>query len=327
MNRAFTSPAFRELAPIYIVMVVVIIANFVLEPNLLSLGSIRDLCVQVAPYALAAMAQTMIMLLAGVDLAVGALMSLSSTLVATQLSPGGPNFLVIIGVAVLCSILGSLTGLFVAALRLPALVVTLAASFIWGGIALLVLPQPGGAFPDDVAIYFTGIYSGVPIVIALIVIALLLWLAVRRSPTGLRIYAVGNAPAAARLTGLSVIRPHVWAFGLGGLFAGLGGIVLSAQTGSGDAVIGTPFTLSSIAAAVIGGVSLFGGKGRMAGAVAGAVIIAMLSNLLQYAGVASFAQYIVQGAILLAIVCFTAWRRIVNEHRAFREPVLVGATR
>jgi ribose transport system permease protein len=302
----------QELVPIYAVMVVVIAANAMLQGNLVANGNLGDLLVQLAPYVLAAMAQTTVMLLAGIDLSVGAMMSLTSTLLATRLGHGPLDLLVVLAVLAVTGALSALTGVLIALLRLPAIVVTLATSFLWGGLALAILPEPGGSVPEGVAAWVTGTYGPVPMVALVLIACFAAWSQFRRTRAGLRLYAAGDAARAARVTGLSVVRAHAWGFGLAGVLAGLGGLVLSAQTGSGDPDIGAPFTLASIAAAVLGGVSFFGGEGRMAGSVAGAVVIGMLVNLLLYANVSSFYQYIVQGAILIAVVAFTAWRRGVS---------------
>jgi ribose transport system permease protein len=326
LRRTLAGAPVRELGPIYLVMLAVVGANFVLEPSLLSSANITDLAVQVAPFVLVALAQTMVMLLAGIDLAVGALVSLASTITARTLGHGVADLGVILAIIAAVGCLGSLTGLFVAVLRVPALVVTLATSFIWEGVALKVLPQAGGNVPSGDAVYFTGALFGVPIVVVLIALVLIAWATLRRSPAGLRLYAVGNNPMAARLSGLSVIRGHMLAYGLGAGCSALAGIVLSAQTSSGDPNIGTPFTLSSVAAAIIGGISLFGGRGRVAGAVAGAIVIGMLNNLLLYAGVSSFFQYVVQGGMLLLIVGFTTWRRMRLARETTSGPAVAQAT-
>ena len=267
------------------------IVNAAVQPEFFSADNLRDMSVLLAPFILIAMAQSMVMVLAGVDLAVGAMVSLSSVVLARSLGHGSADLLTIAVIVMGCGILGAITGLVVSRLGLPALVVTLATSFIWTGLALTVLPQPGGSIPDGVAVWVTGVYSGVPMSAVICVVVFLAWTQLRKSTVGLRIFAVGGSGRAAEMSGLSPLKAHAWAFGAAALLAGIAGLVLSAQTGSGDAAIGTPFTLASLTAAVIGGVSLFGGQGRMLGAVAGAVVIALISNILIYVGVSSFYQF------------------------------------
>ncbi len=151
--------------------------------------------------------------------------------------------------------------------------------------------------------------SPLPSVAIILVAAILLWQFPRDTSIGLHIYATGDNPHAARVTGVSLWASYAWAFGLGGLFSGLAGIVLSAQTSSVDPHIDDPFTLSSIAAAVVGGVSFFGGDGKVVGSIAGAVVIGILVSLLVFQGVSSFWQGVVEGVILVIVVAITTWRR------------------
>lgn len=301
-----------DLLPIYAIMVVIVVATAVLQGQLFSTANITDLLVQLAPYILTAMAQSLVMLLAGVDLSVGAVMSLASTLLATRLGHGGGDLLIVIGVLVVTGLIGAATGVFISLFELPAIVVTLATSFLWGGLALAVLPQPGGNVPTNTALWVIGDYGGVPLTAVLLVLCFAVWAYMRRTRAGLRLYAVGASPKAARSTGLNVLRSHAIAYGLAGVLTGLAALVISAQTGSGDPNIGDPFTLSSIAAAVLGGVSFFGGEAKMAGSVAGGIVIGMIVNLLLYAHVSSFYQYIAEGVILVAAVAFSARRKGVS---------------
>jgi ribose transport system permease protein len=301
---------YRDLIPIYGAMLIVLGLTAVLQSkNVFTLENITSLIVELTPYILAAMAQTLVMLLGGIDLSVGALISLSSTLVATHLNYGGANALVILGILAFTGILGALTGLFIDLFKLPAIVVTLATSFIWEGLAMRVLPTPGGEVPDSVALWLIGVYGPVPLMAVILLLCFVLWGYLRSTRVGLLIYAVGSNPKGARATGLSTRAAHAWTYGLAGVFAGLAGIVLSAQTSSGNAHIGDPLTLASIAAAVLGGISFFGGEGKMAGSVAGAIVLGMLVDLLFYAGFTSFYEYIAEGVILLLVVGFSFWRR------------------
>lgn len=311
MNRLRTSwLRYRDLVPIYSGMFVVLGLTAILQSrSVFTLENITTLLVQIAPYILAAMAQTMIMLLGGIDLSVGAMISLASTIVATNLTHGDANWLVIVAVLLLTSLLGALTGILINLFKLPAIIVTLATSFIWGGVALRILPTPGGNVPDSVSLWLVGVYGPVPMMAVILLFCFLLWGYLRSTRIGLLIYSVGSNPVGARATGLSSWLAHAWAYGLSGFFAGLAGVALSAQTSSGNSHIGDPLTLSSIAAAVLGGVSFFGGEGKMAGSVAGAIVLGMLVNLLFYAGFTSFYQYIAEGVILLIVVGFTLWRR------------------
>ncbi|HEY4385537.1 MAG TPA: ABC transporter permease [Ktedonobacteraceae bacterium] len=300
---------YRDIIPIYVGMILVIILTAVLQgSSMFTQSNITTLLVQIAPFILAAMAQSLIMLLGGIDLSIGAMISLASTLIATNLTHGAANWLVVIGVLVLTGLLGVLTGVLIRVFNLPAIVVTLATSFIWGGLALRILPTPGGNIPNDISLWIVGVFGPIPLMAVILILCFVVWGYLRSTRIGLLIYSVGNNPKGARATGLSLLAAHAWAYGLAGVFAGLAGIILSAQTGSGDPSIGTPFQLSSIAAAVLGGISFFGGSGKMAGCVAGGIVLGLLVDLLFYAGFASFYQYVAEGVILVLVVGVAAWR-------------------
>jgi ribose transport system permease protein len=310
-------PAFLlrwDLAPTLLIATAVVAADASLQSGFFSSGNLAELLVQLAPFILVAMAQTLVMLLAGLDLSIGALMSLGSTLVATHLHGGLVDVPVLAAVVLLCGVASAATGVLIAAMRLPALIVTLATSFIWAGLALYVLPQPGGNVPGSTASWFTGSTGPVPNVAILLVACFVVWSHFRRTRAGLHIYALGANTRAARASGLSPVRVYAVAHGLAGCLVGLAAVVISAQTSSGDPGIGAPFTLASFAAAVLGGVSFFGGRGKMVGAIAGAVVIGMLVNLLLYAGVSSFYEDIGEGVLLVLAVSIRLVRARFSAH-------------
>jgi ribose transport system permease protein len=217
-------------------------------------------------------------------------------------------------VALIAAILvGVVNGVLVAYAKLPALIVTLATLSILSGIALYILPTPGGGVPEwfsDIPLILIG-----PIPLAavlLIAIPAALWLPVRRSRLGTALFAVGNDEAAAFVSGVKVQRTTAIAYVFSALFSGIGGVFITMITVSGDPNIGVPFTLNSIAAAVLGGAALAGGRGTIAGAVAGAFILSFITNLLFSMGIESYWQYTVTGGLLVA---------------ALAVPYLVGAIR
>ena len=259
------------------------------------------------PLALAAMAQTCVVLTGGIDLSVGALMSLANVIAANWMVhasyPGalGMALVLMAGGAAL----GALTALAINVTRVPDIIVTLATSAIWGGLALQVMPTPGGGVPQAFADLLTGGVrgSGVPAGLLVIAVAvLILWLPMRLSRPGLALYALGSNRTAAFLSGVDVSRTRVLAYALGGVFAALGGLVLTAQTGNGSAHAGDTYTLNSVAAIVIGGVALTGGRGGMLGPIAAAFILNLLSAILGFDGVDPNYGQVIQGAVVVLAV-------------------------
>ena len=284
-------------------LVVVLIAYQQLDPTLLQPATITILSAQFQPLILAAVGQTIVMLTGGIDLSLGAVLSLGMAVFAVTATDSTAGVVGAMGLALAVTMVaGAANGALVAYAGLPPIVVTLATSFLWAGVTLIVLPQPGGHVPAGlVSAYNLGWY-GVALPAVAIVVALVLWKLVRTTRFGLTLYAVGGNEHGAYANGIDTRRTKILAYGFAGFFVGLAGIGLAIQTGSGDPTIGTPYTLNSIAVAVLGGISFFGGVGQMRGTVLGALLFGLLSNLLLFTGISTFYQMILQGVVLVFAV-------------------------
>jgi ribose transport system permease protein len=299
----------RGLGGLYLVVAAFLVLYAVLFPGILSVGGFSKFTQNWFPLALVTMAQALLMLNGGITLAIGPLVSLGAVIAATTMEgvfgvPGGFAAVALAGLAI-----GAVTGVIVAHLRLPAIIVTLAGSFIITGVALILLPRPGGFIPDWLS---NGLAGHTPVAFLLLVVILLGWKAFLATPLGLGIYAAGDNPVGAFRSGVPVERAKVVAFALSGLLAALAGLFVAAQTGSGDPIIGTPFTLNSIAAAVLGGVGFLGGKGTMRGAICGSLLLSVMINVMFFLGFPPVAQYVAQGLIIVGAVAVPellgAWR-------------------
>ncbi|MEI8333323.1 MAG: ABC transporter permease, partial [Chloroflexota bacterium] len=240
-------------------------------------AGVQGLAISALPLALAAVAQAIVVISGGIDLSIGSMMALTSV-VAAVLMKGQPEefgVVVVVAVVLLGLFLGAVNGSLVVLTRVPDIVVTLAMSFVWAGCALLVLQSPGGAatkWLKDLILGSLGSAWVPKAAVVLIVIVALVWIPVRRSRFGLSLYAIGsNRPAAFR-SGVSVGRTRILAYMLMGGFTALAGLSLIASTGIGTPVPG-PYTLMSVAAVVLGGVSLAGGRGGVFGPIVGVVIL------------------------------------------------------
>lgn len=269
---------------------------------------------------LAAIGQTLVVITGGIDLSVGGIVDLTNSAAARMMQPN-PGSMIAVSLVVLLIGAGAglLNGLLVAYGRLQPIVVTLATLAVWQGVALLVLPQPGGAIPPDFSNALSGTIpalANLPCGLVILAVLVLVWQTLRRTPFVTVLYAIGNDERAARANGMPVLRAKVGAYTLGGAFAGAAGLCFAAVTTSGDATSGTPMTLTSIAAVVLGGVSLFGGRGSAIGALAGAFILTLLLNVLFFAGVNPQLQDFFQGLFLiLAVMASTLVRRLVQRTR------------
>ena len=267
---------------------------------------------------LAAIGQALVVLTGGIDLSVGGVVDVTNS-VAAQMMHDNPGSMLAVSLLVLLIGAGAglLNGVLVAYGRLQPIVVTLATLAIWQGVALLVLPQPGGLIPPGFSNLLAGTIpalDNLPGGLVVLAVLVLLWHLLRRTPFLVALYAIGNDERAARANGLPILRAKVGAYTLGGTFAGAAGLYFAAVTTSGDATSGTPLTLTSIAAVVLGGISLFGGRGSAAGALAGAFILTLLLNVLFFAGVNPQLQDFFQGLFLiLAVMASTLVRRLLQR--------------
>jgi ribose transport system permease protein len=253
------------------------------------------------PLAFAALAQTLVVLTRGIDLSVGGVIDLTNA-VAAQTLMGGPIATGLWTVAILLigAACGLLNGVLVAVGRLQPILVTLATLSIYQGIAIRVLPQPGGAMPPG----FTNVLANPNWPISLLYVPLIgvLWAIFRRTRLGVAVYAVGNDAMAASSHGISVKRTVILAYTLGGVASACAGLFLAANATAGDATTGDTYTLTSIVAAVLGGVSLFGGRGSGLGALFGAFVTVMVVNILFFAHIDPLYQTFYEGLFLLAAV-------------------------
>jgi ribose transport system permease protein len=284
----------------YAVLAVVVAIWLALTPSL-TLESFTNTVGQKIPLALVAVGATIVIVTRGIDLSVGGTLALVNVIIAKGGDSGADVLLwTLLAIAAALAV-GLVNGVLVAYFRLPSLIVTLGTLSILLGAALYILPTPGGSVPGWFSDVLLIVVGPVPLAAVLLIgIPLAIWWPIRRSRLGTALFAVGNDETAAFVSGIDVRRVTAFAYILSALFAGLGGVITTMITVSGDPSIGAPFTLNSIAAAVLGGAALAGGRATAAGAIAGALILSFITNLLFSLGIESYWQYVVTGAILIA---------------------------
>ncbi|HEY6589699.1 MAG TPA: ABC transporter permease [Actinomycetota bacterium] len=268
---------------------------------------IRGIVAGTMTLALLAMAQSVIVISGGIDLSVGAMMVLANCIAARLMLDQdlGPVVLVAIGVVAVAMILSGLIGLVTVVSGVPDIVVTLAASFILAGLALVVLDGPGGGTnPRFQELIVGGFDQPLPSLLWLAGLLALVWLPFKRSRLGIATYAVGSDRAAAFLSGVRVGRTRVIAYVLGGFFSGMAGVVTTAFTGSGEprASIGATATLTSVAAVVLGGVALMGGSGTLLGPVLAAFCLSLIPALMLGLGWDPNYAEVARGIIIIVVV-------------------------
>jgi ribose transport system permease protein len=269
-------------------------------------AGVQGLAISVLPLALATAAQAIVVISGGIDLSIGSMMALTSVVAASQMMGQSEEFgvVVVLGVVLLGIVLGTVNGTLIVITRVPDIVVTLAMSFVWAGAALLVLRTPGGGS----ALWLRDLVSG-PILnewipkaaLVLVLVVALIWIPIQRSRLGLSLYAIGSNQLAAFRSGVSVGPTKIIAYALTGLFSALAGLSLTASTGIGAPVPG-PYTLLSVAAVVLGGVSLAGGRGGLFGPIVGVVILQLLRTDMTFLKWNTNLATVAQGVILIGVV-------------------------
>ena len=286
-------------------LILLLVFTKLIQPNY-GVTGVKGLAISVLPLALAAVAQAVVVIAGGIDLSIGSMMALTSVVSALLMKDqsDGVGVAVLIGVMLLGLALGAVNGSVVVLTRVPDIVVTLAMSFVWAGCALLVLKTPGGGSAVWLKELVTGSIGSEWIpraAITMIAVVAVIWIPVRRSRLGLSMYAIGSNRLAAFRSGVPVGRTKVLAYVLTGLFAALGGLSLTASTGIGTPVPG-PYTLLSVAAVVLGGVSLAGGRGGVFGPIVAVVILQLIRTDMTFLNVNSNLAVVAQGAILIGVV-------------------------
>ena len=268
---------------------------------------IRGIVAGTMTLALLAMAQSVIVISGGIDLSVGAMMVLANCIAARLMLDQdlGTVVLIAVMVVVVAMVLSGLIGTVAVVSGVPDIVVTLAASFILGGLALIVLDGPGGGTnPRFQELIVGGFDQPLPSLLWLAGLLALVWLPFKRSRLGVATYAVGSDRAAAFLSGVRVGRTRVIAYVLGGFFSGMAGVVTTAFTGSGEprASIGATATLTSVAAVVLGGVALMGGSGTLLGPVLAAFCLSLIPALMLGLGWDPNYAEVARGIIIIVVV-------------------------
>lgn len=292
-----------------------------------------------------ALAQAMAVITGGLDLSVGAVMTLTNSL-ASEIVRGEPWQILLGCLATVATgtAFGLMNGVIIVYGRLQPIIATLASGAVAIGLALLIRPTPGGDvdgdlswaltnslrdlaetygwFEDGDAAWFQPIaWFPVPLIILIVVVGSV-WIPLKRTVTGRTIYAIGSSLNAAYMSGLPINRARLTAFTLGGFFAGCAGLYLAIQTGTGNADIPQAgvYTLNSIAAVVLGGISLLGGVGSAIGAIFGAMILRVISFYFRILSIDPLMQTLVEGVVLLGAVSLGAFRtlRVKNRLELFR---------
>jgi ribose transport system permease protein len=308
--------------PALIACVVLMIANTAANPSFVSPDNWRPVLIAASPFIITALAQT-VPILSGngsLDLSVGPLAGLVSAVIASTLGRNGIlDPVSTIGAALAIGIAsGLINGVLVAVARVQPIIATLGTFLVYQGLTLEVLPTAGGVSPPWMR-YLVGDVADIPGILFLFALIALCWLALGRTAFKRNLMAVGGDIRAAYTSGVDIVGVRILAYVIAGILGAIAGIVFTAVLASADPTAGVPYTLTSVAAAVLGGVSLMGGRGGFLGAAAGGALLFLIQNLFTLAQVSVFYVQIAYGVILLAALGLNA----ISDRLARRR--LIGA--
>ncbi len=268
------------------------------------------------PFAFATAGMAVVVIVGGIDLSVASMMAVCAvtTAVLMERMAGVPAVFIVLLAGL---VMGLINGALIVLTRVPDIVVTLAMLFVWEGTALLILESPGGRTADWLQQTIRGGFVLDILPKAFLVTALciaLVWVPIRRSKLGLSIYATGSDELAAFRSGVAVGRTRILAYGICGLFCAFGGLSLASLTGIGEPVPG-PYLLASVAAVVLGGVVLGGGKGGLLGPIIAVFILRLIRTILTLLAVDPNVTTIIEGTIMVAVVMLGTWATMRGARR------------
>ena len=299
----------RSGAIAFLVFVAVIAILIIVSPHHVSYFDLSTISASATTLALAGIGETVVVLGGGLDLSPGAVISLVNVVLVTQLGAAelGIGTYTVLAAAIAIGIgmvIGAINGVLVSYLRLPSLIVTLATMFVAQGGALLILKYPGGTVSNDFANLLVGdvIADMLPVPILIMVLAILVWLYLKRLRFGVALYAIGSDAAAAQANRVDVKFIRFLSFTIAGAFYGWAGLFITANSGSGDPLIGASFLLKIFTAVVLGGTLIGGGRGGSVGTVFGALTLTIVVDIFLVMGVRTYYVPIVEGIILLLAV-------------------------
>lgn len=312
--RSWLEKLMREYGIIIAFLVELLIFAGVSE-HFLTLTNLINVTLQTSIIAIIAVGMTFVILTAGIDLSVGSLVAMSGVICALLLKLPIPVSLVlavgICGSVLLGVVSGGLSGLFITKFNITPFIATLAMMTIWRGAAYMVVGgRPVWGLPEAFDFLGSGRLAGIPFpTVVMIVVYSVAWFVLAHTPFGRHVYAVGGNAEAARLAGIRTNKVILWVYMICGGLAALSGVLLASRMSSGQPNAGLMYELDVIATVVVGGTSLFGGRGSIVGTFFGAMLIGVLRNGLNLAGVGSYFQQVVLGVVILLAVILDQFRK------------------
>ena len=295
---------------IYIALLLLVILMALIAPNFFSIKNGLNIAQAVSINAIVASGMTVVILTAGIDLSVGSIVAASGVATVFLLNGGVPTVIAALVAILVGALIGLINGAIIAYLALPAFIVTLGALTYTRGVAYSMHGGPVQiAGESGIESIGNGSIGGIPMpVFIMIFVYWFFWFLLERTKFGRHVYAVGGNPQAARLSGIDVKKVLMSVYVISGVTAGLAGLMFASRVRSGQVTAGVGYELDAITAVILGGTSLFGGRGRIFGTLIGALLIGVLSNGLVLLGVPIYTQLMIKGGVIILAVAIDTLR-------------------
>ena len=305
LSRQETKELITKLGPLIGLFLLVIVITL-LNPSFLSINNLFNVLRQVSISALIAFGMTFVILTGGIDLSVGSTLALTGA-VAASLLASGMDPIIAMGIALILGlILGAINGVIITKGKVAPFIATLATMTIYRGLTLVYTEgRPISGLGDSMTfqLFGKGYFFGIPVPVVTMILAFaVLYFILHKTTFGRRVYAVGGNEEASRLSGINPDRVKIAVYAITGLLAAMSALILTSRLNSAQPTAGDSYELDAIAAVVLGGTSLTGGKGWIFGTLVGALIIGVLNNGMNLIGVSSFFQQVVKGIVILLAV-------------------------
>lgn len=297
---------------VYLILLFVIVFFSIMSKSFMTSRNILNICRQVSMIGICSVGMTMVLLTGGIDISVGSIIALSGVvaakLIAENMWPIFPAMVVGVIIGVIC---GVVSGVMVAKFDVPALIATLAMQSIARGIAFILTQGiPVYGLPEQIRVLGQGYFLNIPIPVYIMVLMFFIgWWLLEQTTFGRHVYAIGGNEEVARLSGINVMMRKLQIYAFSGFFAGLSGVIMLSRVNSGQPNTSEGFEMDVITAAVLGGVSVAGGQGKIVNVIAGVLIMGMLGNGMTLMNLDEYWQWVTRGAVLLFAVAFDNWSR------------------
>lgn len=317
-NRYIPLPGYREFLTIGLLIVEIVLFSL-LSDVFFTRENLTRILQNCAELAIVSIGMTMVIIMGGIDLSVGSALGVCAIVVGKMLMAGAHPILILLVVMLIGAVIGLVNGGVIASLRMPDIIVTLATMNIWRAAVFALL---GGAWITGLPPVFGGILTkktlGIPNVFILVLLMyVIFWYVMTFRPFGRHIYAIGTNQEAARLAGINVLRTRIITYATLGVIVGIASILYTSRMGSVEMTVGADLALQSIAAVVIGGTAITGGRGSLIGTLAGVLFISVMRNGIVILGVPSLLEKAIIGTlILLSVITDIVLQRRLKQRRA-----------